>query len=220
MRCWWAISLVLLMSSCGHIETAMDLWIFKNTNKEIEKEIKLIWNENASKKKSENEGAAFDFAYLKKRMEGDFGTNVVRDTMQIGFEGVKIRKKKDEFQYFAEDVLAEINQKNRDNSYHILLTDMDIFPHVAYNFCFGKANKALRAAVISKFRFKDNADFEKNAIENALNNTVIHEMGHLAGLKHCSEICLMAEAKDLKESIGRSAVFCERCKAKLAMVKK
>lgn len=71
------------------------------------------------------------------------------------------------------------------------------------NFVFGVAHYG-KAAVLSTCRL-DSLDL---IIKEA-----IHEMGHVLGLHHCTNYCVMQFSNSLDEAKEKPAALCERCKA-------
>ncbi len=73
------------------------------------------------------------------------------------------------------------------------------------NFVFGVAQPD-KAAVLSTHRL-DSLDLIKKE--------AIHEMGHVFGLKHCNNYCVMQFSNSLYEAKKKPATLCDRCRALL-----
>jgi len=71
------------------------------------------------------------------------------------------------------------------------------------NFVFGLAQPG-KAAVLSTHRL-DSFDL--------VNKEAIHEMGHVFGLQHCTNDCVMQFSNSLDEAKAKPATLCDRCKA-------
>lgn len=70
---------------------------------------------------------------------------------------------------------------------------------------FGYADRRRQVAVVSSFRLEGNAA--------RLANVVAHELGHLRGLKHCSDPgCLMHPAAQAEDIDARGSEPCPRCR--------
>ncbi len=80
------------------------------------------------------------------------------------------------------------------------------------NFVFGVAS-AWQGAIISDYRFLWNADQDLYLLR--LKKTVRHELGHVFGLSHCSNECVMRFANSLYELDIKAENFCAECWKKL-----
>lgn len=73
------------------------------------------------------------------------------------------------------------------------------------NFVFGLALRA-RGAVVSTARLPDEGMVVKEAL---------HEAGHVLGLAHCRNACVMQFSNDLPHALAKPSSFCGTCRAKL-----
>ena len=90
----------------------------------------------------------------------------------------------------------------------LLLTDLDIFASV-YAFLFGLADRRLGWAVVSTYRLRDPSP---PVFEARVEKEVVHELGHLMGLAHCSNVaCVMSFSNRLAEVDAKNADLCPRC---------
>lgn len=71
------------------------------------------------------------------------------------------------------------------------------------NFVFGVAHPG-KAAVLSTQRL-DSLDLIKKE--------AIHETGHVLGLQHCNNECVMQFSNSLYEAKAKPATLCERCRS-------
>jgi archaemetzincin len=71
------------------------------------------------------------------------------------------------------------------------------------NFVFGVAH-AGKAAVLSAHRLE--------SLE-LVNKEAIHEMGHVLGLQHCSNECVMQFSNSLEAAKSKPATLCEHCRS-------
>jgi len=76
------------------------------------------------------------------------------------------------------------------------------------NFVFGVAHPG-KAAVISTHRL-DSLDLIKKE--------AIHETGHVLGLQHCNNNCVMQFSNSLYEAKEKPATLCERCRSLLTFL--
>lgn len=87
----------------------------------------------------------------------------------------------------------------------LLIVSVDIYvPKL--NFVFGVASYK-RGAIVSIFRLGNDPDFLKKEI--------IHELGHVFGLNHCSLPCVMTFSNSVYEAQLKSSEFCEKCSKQL-----
>jgi len=74
------------------------------------------------------------------------------------------------------------------------------------NFVFGLAHTG-KAAVLSIHRLYSEELIVKEAI---------HELGHVLGLQHCTNECVMRYSNSLAEAEAKPARLCERCRARIS----
>ena len=78
------------------------------------------------------------------------------------------------------------------------------------DFVFGEAALGGGWAVVSTARLGAAGE---PAMRERLAKEALHELGHLAGLRHCDRsLCLMHPAVDVADVDARRAVLCERCR--------
>lgn len=75
------------------------------------------------------------------------------------------------------------------------------------NFVFGVAHPG-KAAVLSTNRL-DSLDL--------INKEAIHEIGHVFGLPHCTNECVMQFSNSVDEAKAKPATLCERCRSLLSL---
>jgi archaemetzincin len=78
------------------------------------------------------------------------------------------------------------------------------------NFVFGVASHK-RGAVVSIFRLGKDPDFLKKEI--------IHELGHVFGLNHCTLPCVMTFSNSVYEAQLKNCYFCGQCSKQLKITK-
>lgn len=73
------------------------------------------------------------------------------------------------------------------------------------NFIFGLAMRG-QGAILSTYRLDSKKLIQKEAL---------HEVGHILGLEHCQNDCVMKFSNSLREAKQKPAHLCEECKKKL-----
>lgn len=106
-------------------------------------------------------------------------------------------------QYNADILLrCLINTKKKDTALWVINKDL-YCPRM--NFIFGYAMYHV-GAVLSTFRLSSDELIEKEAI---------HEIGHVLGLRHCRNHCVMQFSNSLWEAKMKPSYLCESCKRKI-----
>lgn len=108
-------------------------------------------------------------------------------------------------QYDASWLLGHLLSRVRERS--IWLVDSDIFVD-AMNFVFGYASVG-RGAVVSTWRLPN---------EEMVVKEVMHEAGHVLGLRHCENECVMKFSNTLAEAIRKPCTLCVECRRRLGEV--
>jgi len=91
--------------------------------------------------------------------------------------------------------------------YHLHITELDLY-FDGYNFCFGLAMD--KSAVVSTYRLKHPRP--ERFIER-LKKEVIHEVGHMLGLKHCpNPRCVMYFSNTILDTDMKGVEPCPRCR--------
>jgi archaemetzincin len=84
------------------------------------------------------------------------------------------------------------------------------------NFVFGEARSPGRVGVISTCRLKTQSPNESELFHNRVVKEAAHEIGHMTGLKHCSDkTCVMYFSERLADTDHKKSEFCERCHSKI-----
>ena len=79
------------------------------------------------------------------------------------------------------------------------------------NFVFGLATPQFRVASVYTARLKDREKYVERLVKE-----IVHEIGHLLGLGHCSsDRCVMKFSNSIVEVDYKSEQFCNSCKARL-----
>lgn len=106
-------------------------------------------------------------------------------------------------QYNA-DILLSYLLKTKKADTALWVIQKDIYCK-GMNFIFGYAMYH-KGAVLSIYRLSNNELIEKEAI---------HEVGHIFGLQHCSNRCVMQFSNSLWEAKMKPSYLCESCKRKI-----
>ena len=93
------------------------------------------------------------------------------------------------------------------SSFYLWIVSEDIFVR-GMNFVFGVA-KLGKGAVLSTCRL--------NSL-NMIKKEAIHEMGHVFGLQHCSNKCVMQFSNSVYEAKKKPAELCDKCKHMLNLL--
>ena len=119
-------------------------------------------------------------------------------------------------QYYTVPIV-EWGKKQRKGKadWHLLICDVDLFvPQL--NFVFGEAEPGTGWAITSLTRLKEEFYGRAEKKELLIKRTekeAVHELGHLRGLAHCSDVhCVMHFSNSLADTDIKSADFCENCR--------
>ncbi len=105
-------------------------------------------------------------------------------------------------------VASKIVRMSADGSFKVVVTSVDLYEN-PLNFVFGLAIPVLRTAVVSYFRLVG-----ENLIVR-LEKEIMHELGHLFGLDHCNNHCVMRFSNSVYEVDLKPVKFCEKCYSSL-----
>ncbi len=100
-------------------------------------------------------------------------------------------------QYYAPALLNLLEEAS------LWIVDVDIYTN-GMNFIFGLAGDG--KAVVSSYRLGNIEMIEKEAI---------HEIGHVFGLPHCKNGCVMQFSNSLMEAMEKPSQLCQECIKKL-----
>ncbi len=125
----------------------------------------------------------------------------IGDELELFKQAFDIRRN----QYNAE-ILLKYLTANKNKELALWVTERDIYIS-GMNFIFGLA-QYLNGSVLSIFRLSNKELVEKEAI---------HEVGHVLGLKHCNNNCVMQYSNSLLEAEIKSSCLCKECREKLML---
>jgi archaemetzincin len=103
-------------------------------------------------------------------------------------------------QYNADLIVNSLLQQKK-HEFALWVIPQDLYTR-NMNFIFGLA-LYYHGAVLSLFRLHTNELKEKEAI---------HEIGHVLGLPHCTNTCVMQYSNSLGEAQRKPLMLCEQCK--------
>jgi len=115
-------------------------------------------------------------------------------------------------------ILVDKLDRHRENDLMIGIVDRDV-KNPIFSYVFGEALPARRVAVVALKRLKEDfygrtADLE--ALESRLIKVIVHEFGHLMGLRHCMDSsCLMSWASIVEELDAKSPSLCSLCHTRI-----
>jgi archaemetzincin len=83
-------------------------------------------------------------------------------------------------------------------------------------FVFGEARCPRRVGVVSTARLETTLHDKPNTFENRVRKEVIHEIGHVKGLKHCSSpLCVMHSSTSVADADMKTDDHCNNCRVEL-----
>lgn len=104
---------------------------------------------------------------------------------------------------------------NVETGKQILLADVDLFIPI-FTFVFGLAKLGGRTGIVSMHRLNNKyygLPEDRKLLSERTVKEIIHELGHLFGLKHCENYnCVMASSSVVEELDTKSAIYCNSCK--------
>jgi archaemetzincin len=117
-------------------------------------------------------------------------------------------------QYYAVPVLSKLELlKGSEDEIIMAVTEEDLYlPN--QNFVFGQANSVGRTAIVSFLRLKPEyygLPQDEKLMRGRLLSVALHQIGHVLGLKNCTEDCVMKATSSVNELDKRSDTFCPNC---------
>lgn len=125
----------------------------------------------------------------------------------------------DRDQLDADLVLGALESQAPGDGVVVGVTPLDMAIPI-FTFVFGRARQGGRAAVVSLARLDPafyGLPLDADLLARRTVIEILHELGHLASLRHCSDAaCLMSFAASVERIDARGAAFCASCAARLA----
>jgi len=114
-------------------------------------------------------------------------------------------------QYEASEIIESLmNYYNNRCDKHLAIVDVDIYTP-RFNFIFGLADTNRNVAIVSIHRLSKNG-----SLKERLAKEVIHELGHILGLNHCSnQTCVMYFSNTIDDTDRKGIDLCEKCRRKI-----
>jgi archaemetzincin len=158
---------------------------------------------------------------LLEAIDDDITNNLVKSldkitgyatTINNGFTDLISFLDKERHQYNAVQIIESINFQNYDKS--ILITDMDLYIPI-FTFVFGLAKLSGDVGIVSTHRLNSiyyGLPEDKDILKSRLKKEIIHELGHLQGLKHCERYdCVMTSSTVVEELDTKGESYCNSC---------
>jgi archaemetzincin len=123
-------------------------------------------------------------------------------------------------QYYAVPILAKLELlKGSEEEIIMAVTEEDLYiPN--RNFVFSQANSVGRTAMVSLFRLKPEfygLPEDDELLKARLLGAALHEIGHLLGLRNCSNDCVMRLISNVNELDRRAEGYCPNCLLNLTL---
>lgn len=124
---------------------------------------------------------------------------------------------KERGQYDAAQILTEYDQNSTVNK-TIIITSIDLFIPI-FTFVFGLAKLNGKTGIVSVHRLR--SEFyglpnDEELLMERLTKEVVHELGHLLNLRHCSNYqCVMASSNTADDLDVKGNRFCHSCIQKI-----
>jgi archaemetzincin len=123
-------------------------------------------------------------------------------------------------QYYAVPILSKLEMlKGSEEEIILAVTDEDLYIP-SQNFVFGQSNSIGRTAIVSLLRLKPEyygLPEDEELVRSRLLAASLHELGHLLGLRDCTNDCVMRRILNVNELDRRPDGFCPSCLLNLTL---
>lgn len=151
--------------------------------------------------------------YLKSNITKVIGMPVSISDKEIN---IKPYYNSERAQYDAAKIIQ--HTENDTQSLTIICTSADLYIPI-FTYVFGLAKLNGRVAIISSHRLENSfygLKDDRERLEERMLKEVIHELGHLAGLRHCTQPnCVMASSTSSDELDVKESFYCKVCLKRL-----
>lgn len=111
-------------------------------------------------------------------------------------------------QYRSEDLLKHLAGYRKGSKAYVAIVKADAYVY-GYNYVFGHADPARGVCAVYTKRLESG---DRRLYLARLSKEVLHELGHLMGLGHCSNrACVMSFSNNVKEVDAKRPAFCRSC---------
>ena len=120
-------------------------------------------------------------------------------------------------QYHSTRLIAMLESRIHQNQKIMGITSLDLYnPGMdGRGFIFGEARCPGHAGIVSTARLRTNVD-ERGTFEERVRKEVVHEIGHMIGLNHCTTaFCVMKRSTNMRDTDKKTDKFCEKCQTEL-----
>lgn len=162
----------------------------------------------------------FDKAFLEKIAAAVRATYALQVEILVNYSDLAVYYDPARRQYDGNKLLHYINNVYASAGNKVIgLFRVDLFiPILTY--IIGQAFYNGNAGIVSLYRLKNEVYGMKSddvLLFNRFQKEVIHELGHMFGLKHCySPACVMRSSTYIEDVDQKDAAFCPRCRAQLS----
>lgn len=154
-------------------------------------------------------------AYLSPLIRG-FQRDVVVLPVEVNLSGAYDPERD---QYLSSFLLRELIAARPAGSDCVVgVVDVDLFVPVL-TYVFGEAQLGGVAAVVSTFRLREpwfRGGASPEVLRGRLAKTLLHEVGHIRGLRHCADPgCVMTSASSIEMLDEKGETLCLECQARV-----
>ncbi len=152
--------------------------------------------------------------FLTQHLRDIFKAEV--ETYSVELEGIEESYDRKRSQFNAISLLKKIHVNE---NYVLLITGRDLYVP-GFNFVFGYAPG--KKGVVSTYRLSPatyGEEFDRGLYFSRILKEVIHEVGHMVGLMHCtSRGCVMSFSNTVYDVDRKLDRFCDKCSEKLSVL--